>query len=398
MLPHSVYIHIPFCRHRCAYCDFNTYAGLENLIPDYVEALQKEIQTLTEFADERFPVHTIFFGGGTPSLLPPKAFSQILNVIDAAFNLTADAEISIEANPGTLSQAYLEDLFATGVNRISLGMQSANPQELVFLERQHRFEDVVDSVKWIRQAGFNNLSLDLIFGLPQQPIETWIDSLAQGLNLAPEHFSLYALTLEQGTPMQNWADRGLIPEPDPDVAAEMYDLACDKLAATGYAQYEISNWARENGAARKNLKWACRHNLQYWRNQPYFGFGAGAHGFVDGFRTSTVLAPNAYIKTMLEATDFPNFPRTPATIDTQPIDRQTEMSETMMMGLDLTREGVSRSNFQTRFDQDFKEIFGSQIEKLVSWDLLEWAGVENDLLRLTPRGRLLGNQVFSEFI
>ena len=155
MLPHSVYIHIPFCRHRCAYCDFNTYAGLEGLIPDYVEALLKEIQTLTEFADERFPVHTIFFGGGTPSLLPSKAIAQILHAIDAGFSLASDAEISIEANPGKLSQTYLENLHATGVNRISLGMQSANLRELAFLERQHRFEDVVefskmDSTGWIR--------------------------------------------------------------------------------------------------------------------------------------------------------------------------------------------------------------------------------------------------------
>ena len=255
-----------------------------------------------------------------------------------------------------------------------------------------------NSVKWIRQAGFDNLSLDLIFGLPQQPVETWVASLTQGLNLAPEHFSLYALSLEQGTPMQNWADRGLIPEPDPDVAAEMYDMACEMLVAAGYVQYEISNWAQVNGSSGENLEWACQHNLQYWRNKPYFGFGAGAHGFVDGFRTSTVLAPEVYIKVISEAADFPIFPRTPATVNAQPIDRQTEMGETMMMGLRLTREGVSKLEFQARFDQDIRDVFGPQIDKLLGWDLLEWAGIEKDILRLMPRGRLLGNQVFTEFV
>ncbi len=284
-------------------------------------------------------------------------------------------------------------------------MQSAHPLELAFLERQHRFDDVLESVKWARQTGIDNLNLDLIFGLPEQSIEIWEGTLTQALNLAPEHFSLYALTLEQGTPMHTWANRGLIPEPDPDLAAEMYELACEKLSLAGYLQYEISNWARAKGVHEINNEnlhpapdWACRHNLQYWRNQPYFGFGAGAHGFLDGFRTSNTLSPAAYIRQSSESADRHPFPFTPATANFHPIDQQTEMGETMMMGLRLTREGVSRAGFRARFDQDIYEIFAFQIDKLMDWGLLEWANSDQDILRLTPRGRLLGNRVFSEFV
>jgi len=404
----SIYLHIPFCRHRCAYCDFNTYAGQEARIPDYVAALQREVHFLTDTAPERFPVKTVYFGGGTPSLLPVLAFEQILETLSRCFELASDAEISIEANPGTLSPAYLRDLRATGVNRLSLGMQSADASELLFLERQHQFEDVANAVDWARQAGFDNLNLDLIFGLPEQQVATWKASLSQALALSPEHFSLYALTIEHGTPLGRQAVLGLIPEPDPDLAAEMYELAGERLAETGYLQYEISNWAKgkiEEGmqnadilSAPRSPQLACRHNLQYWRNQPYFGFGAGAHGFVGGFRTVNVLAPGSYIRRIHQAATHLTFPRTPATVSAQPIDLQTEMNETMMMGLRLTQTGVSRAAFQARFNQDLNSVFGEQIEKLIEWDLLEWSGLENDILRLTPHGYLLGNQVFCEFV
>ncbi|HBY08914.1 MAG TPA: coproporphyrinogen III oxidase [Chloroflexi bacterium] len=399
MNANSVYLHIPFCRHRCAYCDFNTFAGQQARIPDYVEALQREIQALTAGAAERLPVHTVYFGGGTPSLLPISAFEQILTTLARGFLLSPEAEISIEANPGTLTADYLQALRATGVNRLSLGMQSADPGELIFLERQHQFEDVINAVTWARQAGFNNLSLDLIFGLPEQHLGTWEASLDRGLALAPEHFSLYALTIEHGTPLKRQADLGLIPAPDPDLAAEMYELACAKLTDADYLQYEISNWAKENSNSPLPTSHspflASQHNLQYWRNQPYFGFGAGAHGFVSGFRTRNVLAPAAYIRRMSLTAAPLEFPRTPATVNAQSIDRETEIGETMMMGLRLTREGVSDSRFQARFGVTLREIYDKQIDKFVAWGLLEWA---DDHLRLTERGYLLGNQIFSEFI
>ncbi|HIE56676.1 MAG TPA: radical SAM family heme chaperone HemW [Anaerolineales bacterium] len=407
MQSHAIYIHIPFCVHRCAYCDFNTYAGQDALIPRYVEALCREIQTLTDSAPQRFPVDTVYFGGGTPSLLPSEAFPRMLEVLARGFDLTSEPEITIEANPGTLSAAYLRDLRAAGVNRLSLGVQSADAQELAFLERQHNFDEVIQSIDWARQAGFDNLSLDLIFGLPEQRLETWADSLSRALKLAPQHLSLYALTIEHGTPLQARIARGLTPMPDPDLAAEMYDLARARLAAAGFVQYEISNWALDaqppSDTARRAPLLACRHNLQYWRNQPYFGFGAGAHGFVGGLRTTNVLSPGAYIKRLFPASSSssparPAFPRTPATISALRIDRETEIGETMMMGLRLTREGVSRARFQARFGADFADIFAEQIARLLDFGLLEWVGEPEDALRLSPRGYLLGNRVFQEFV
>ena len=401
MNPHSIYLHIPFCQHRCNYCDFNTYARLEKLIPGYVDALIKEIQILAAGLGQPLPVHTIYFGGGTPSLLPAHAFEKILQTLDAAFDLEIPIEINLEANPGTLSLPYLRALKEIGFNRISLGMQSAHPDELVFLERLHDYVDVVEAVKWARQAGFDNLSLDLIFGLPEQHIDVWRDTLDLALSLSPEHFSLYALTIEQGTPLGRWAERGLIPEPDPDMAADMYELASDNLSAAGYSQYEISNWAanRNTVPSRNRIPelLACQHNLQYWRNQPYLGLGAGAHGFVEGYRTENILSPRAYIQ-RLSTPHSPlstQFPRTPATTQVTPIDQNTEMRETMLMGLRLTREGVSNEQFIARFGISINEVFEDEIIELVTWGLLEWAG---DILRLTPRGRLLGNQVFMRFV
>jgi oxygen-independent coproporphyrinogen-3 oxidase len=368
---------------------------------------------------ERLRVHTVYFGGGTPSLLPAFSIAKILHTLEACFELVPEAEISLEANPGTLSLSYLQDLFAIGVNRLSLGMQSAHPRELAFLERHHCFDDVLESAKWTRQAGIDNLSLDLIFGLPEQPIEIWDESLNQALNLDPKHFSLYSLTIESGTPMHSWAARGLIHLPDPDLAAEMYELACEKLSTAGYMQYEISNWAKVNSARRmrnddskvvpqisysarcvpnSTFYWACHHNLQYWRNQSYFGIGSGAHGFAGGLRISNVLTPKAYIQRLALPVSLPAFPRTPATVSVLTIDRKMEMSETMMMGLRLTQEGVSRTAFHARFNRDLYDVFDSQIDKLIDCGLLEWVGQNDDILRLTPPGRLLGNRVFSEFI
>jgi oxygen-independent coproporphyrinogen-3 oxidase len=406
----SIYVHIPFCLHRCVYCDFNTYAGQNDLIPEYVDALQHEIAYLKDAAERRFKVKTIYFGGGTPSLLPAPLISKILNKLDACFEFIPDVEISLEANPGTLSLSYLRDLSAIGINRVSLGVQSAHPRELAILERQHCFDDVIESVKWTRQAGIDNLSLDLIFGLPDQPLEIWNVTLTQTLNLDPEHFSLYSLSIEEDTLLHSWVSRGLISFPDSDLAAEMYELASEKLSSAGYLQYEISNWAKGkqrqqernsfSGNKFGNLApyWACRHNLQYWRNQPYLGFGAGAHGFIKGFRVSNILTPLGYINRLNQKDFLLSFPQTPATVGVVPINRSTEIGETMMMGLRLTSEGVSRTAFQTRFGQDFYELYAQQIKKLINSGLLEWAEPREDILRLTPRGRLLGNQVFSEFI
>ena len=344
-------------------------------------------------------VHTIYFGGGTPSLLPIISLEKILSCVDKNLRLTNPLEITLEANPGTVSEGYLVDLQALGVNRISFGMQSANPSELALLERQHSFVDVVNAVDWARAAGFTNLNLDLIYGLPQQALSSWLQSIDAAISLTPEHLSLYALTLEKGTPMQRKVQGGFLPEPDPDQAADMYDAASDRLAKVGYIQYEISNWAKRD-LHGKML--ACQHNLQYWRSQPYLGLGAGAHGFIDKKRTVNVASPQAYIrrleKDQEKGSETSVFPETPASIEIQPIDQQTEIGETMMMGLRLVLEGISDQDFSERFGMRLKDRFSVEIERLTKWGLLEWAGEKADILRLTSRGRLLGNQVFREFI
>lgn len=394
MANYSLYLHIPFCRHRCSYCDFNTYAGLEDLIPDYGHALRREAILLASAAGGKLPVHTIFFGGGTPSLLPADEFDKIMLVLADSFNLLPGLEVTLEANPGTVSPDYIRELRGLGVNRVSLGMQSARPEELAILEREHDYTDVIKAVKWVRQAGIDQVNLDLIFGLPGQTLEDWKWNLDLALNLEPSHFSLYALTLEHGTPMQHWVMKGLLLEPDPDLAADMYEWSQERLGGAGYLQYEISNWARQNGHGEIL---ACKHNLQYWRNQAYLGLGAGAHGFAGGVRTANVLAPRAYIQRCREGTEQP-FPRTPATAQTIPIDRATEMAETMIMGLRLTGEGVSRTRFRQRFDRSLEEVFADQIDELVGLGLLEWEQPGGDTLRLSDRGRLLANQVFIRFI
>ncbi len=397
----SIYLHIPFCSHRCAYCDFNTVAGLEDLIPAYTQALCQEIQIIAAATDQRLPIETIFFGGGTPSLLTASQLEQILAALRGAFDLHPAAEISLEANPGTLSLQYLRALRQAGINRLSLGVQSANPFELRFLERQHDYPQVIQSVAWARKAGFDNLNLDLIFGLPGQELSGWQHTIELALGLQPEHFSLYSLTIEHTTPLEHWSRRGLVAEPDPDQAADMYEWASQRLEQAGYIQYEISNWAKE----RRGQLLACRHNLQYWRGLPYLGLGAGAHGYVAGQRTVNVLAPAAYVQRLtptgpLSPRPLP-FPRTPATQSILAIDRQAEMGELMMMSLRLVEEGIAQATFQQRFGQRLEEVYGPRIDRLVRRKLLEWVTTVGDpqaCLRLTKVGRLLGNQAFMEFI
>jgi len=423
--PVSLYFHIPFCTHRCAYCDFNTYAGQEDSIPAYVDALCKEI----EFVGARLPfpagrggrgegeIHTIFFGGGTPSLLTPTQFDSILKAIRANFTLTDDAEISIEANPGTVTFTGLLDLRSLGVNRISFGVQSANMEELRMLERAHDFFTVIEAVTSARKAGFNNLNLDLIYGLPEQTLETWQTTVKRILDLHPEHISAYALTLEHGTPFGRWASKGLLPLPDPDLAAEMYEWAEETLEANGYVQYEISNWAKEVKGQKSNVNpstfdlqpltpsFACRHNLQYWRGLPYLAFGAGAHGYANGYRYSNALR----IKTYIERLNTDNwslntaFPLSPATVNQHRQSLTDDMSEFMMTGLRLTREGVSSDEFEKRFGKKLLELFGNEIDELLKLGLIEWSESPSPFgrgagVRVTQRARLLGNQVFMRFV
>ena len=389
--PYSLYLHIPFCRHKCGYCDFNTYAGKEDLKADYVQALCAEIRQFAEAAGEKLPLHTIFFGGGTPSLLSSKELEAILAAVHKGFNLLPDNEITLEANPGTVDANSLKAMREMGINRLSMGMQSAHPGELRMLERQHDFDDVVQAMNWARDAGFDNINLDLIFGLPYQSLEDWQSNVDLALGLRPEHLSLYNLTIEHGTPMEKWVGRGLLSEPDPDVAAEMYTWTMQHMEAAGWLHYEVSNWARP-GDEEQTL--ASRHNLQYWRNLPYVGLGAGAHGFISGFRIADVLGPGAYIERSLNG-PARDFPRTPASVSANPIDEYTEMQETMMMGLRLLEEGVSSRGFEARFDKRLEDVFAEEISYLGGLGLLQ---SNDDRWLLTPKGRMLGNQVFMQFV
>lgn len=398
MKPYSLYLHIPFCRHRCGYCDFNTYAGLESLIPAYTAALTEELRQVSAATERRLPVHTVFFGGGTPSLLPAALLAGLLSTIREVFEVRDGAEVTLEANPEGLTRAYLRELFEMGFNRLSLGMQSARPDELRLLERMHDPLAVIAAVKAARQAGFDNLNLDLIFGLPYQTLKDWQFSLKSALDLEPEHLSLYALTLEHGTPLAHHVGRGLLPAPDPDRAADMYEWSAERLDLRGYHQYEISNWARLDGVG---ALLSCRHNLQYWRNLPYLGFGAGAHGYARGVRTVNTHAPQAYIRRLMgEETQSSRveFPASPAAVEIIHVDRRTEMSETLFMGLRLTREGVSFDGFRERFGCSLQEQFGDEIRELMNYGLLETYKEGGESLRLTPRGRLVGNQVFMRFV
>jgi oxygen-independent coproporphyrinogen III oxidase len=415
----SIYLHVPFCKHRCAYCDFNTYAAQEDSIPAYVTALINEIKFVglraqTE-ADAPIKVHTIFFGGGTPSLLSGPQFAAIMDALRTAFRFSADAEISIEANPGTVSPGKLTAIRKAGINRISFGVQSANTEELRMLEREHNFFDVIEAVSSARQAGFDNLNLDLIYGLPEQTLRTWQTTLKRIVDLRPQHISAYALTLEHGTPFGRWSSRGLLPLPDPDLAAEMYEYSEEFLAANGYVHYEISNWTIDRSPDIKDGRistpafdhpfFACRHNLQYWRSLPYLAFGAGAHGYAFGYRYSNALRIKTYIDRLTNIESRISniaFPLSPAAVNQHQQSQKDDISEYMLNNLRLTNSGVAESDFRLRFGSGLLDVYPKEIEELIRNGLLECKTSEfpknSEVYRLTQRGRLLGNQVFMRFV
>ncbi|MCA9971232.1 MAG: radical SAM family heme chaperone HemW, partial [Anaerolineales bacterium] len=323
---------------------------------------------------------------GTPSLMSPAALGQILSAARAAFPFTPDAELTMEANPGTVDAAYLAAVRRLGINRISFGAQSAIPAELALLEREHDFAAVVDAVRLARAAGFDNFSIDLIYGVPGQTLATWQASLQAALALDPPHLSLYCLTIEPGTPMMRWLHNGRFPPPDPDLAADQYDLARQLLAAAGFEHYEISNWALPGRA--------CVHNLTYWRNAEYLGLGAGAHGHAAGVRYHVVKQPRVYLRRMHEAQPGP-FPLSAAAAGSHRVDAAEGMSDTIITQLRLLQEGLDLAAFAARFGRPLDEAYGGTAAQLVEWGLLVEA---NGRLRLTERGYFLSNQVFHRFM
>lgn len=383
----ALYLHIPFCTTKCTYCAFNTYINLENLIPAFIDALSAEIRLSGQTSPDK-RVHTIFFGGGTPSLLSLEQFELLFEAIYHNFEVDSASEITIEANPNDLSYDYLVGLRKIGINRISLGMQSAVESELKLYARRHDHDVVKRIMPEIRRAGFERVNIDLIYGGPYQTLDSWRYTLEQTVSMSPEHISLYALGLEDGTPLLEWVESGRVPSPDDDLAADMYDLATDFLAKQGYEQYEISNWCKTGEE--------CRHNLQYWRNWPYIGLGPGAHGWAGGVRYATQLVPARYIKLMQEtALDIYEFPRTPATIDEVIVSQEDEIAEMLIMGLRLTQEGIGRADFIGRFGRDILEVHPKTLPDFEKRGLIE---ITPDRVRLTNQGRLLSNLVFRELV
>jgi oxygen-independent coproporphyrinogen III oxidase len=382
----SLYLHIPFCRHRCSYCDFNTYTSLDGLREAYTAALCAEIKQVGGGDGRLHPVHTIFFGGGTPSLMSVGQLQAIMQAVRAHFDLSPTAEISLEANPGTVNEAYLGQLRELGFNRLSFGVQSAVASELALLEREHDFAAAVTAVAAARAAGFDNLSLDLIYGVPGQTLASWRESVEAVLALRPEHLSLYCLTIEPGTPMQRWLHNGRFSPPDPDLAADQYELAGQLLAAAGFIQYEISNWAQPGRE--------CEHNLTYWRNGEYLGLGAGAHGHAAGTRYQVVKQPRVYIRRLSEPGDW-RYPWSTAVASHHQLDRAEAMTDTVITQLRLLREGLDLAQFADKFGQSLASAFPDALPQLLEWGLLH---EQNGRLLLTERGRFLSNQVFYRFM
>ncbi len=393
----SIYVHVPFCLKRCAYCDFNTYANALHLRPAYVAALKKEVRLRAERYGGPHAT-TLYFGGGTPSLLPSPAIIGIVREIRHAFRIPEGAEVSLEANPGTLDEGTLKMLRVAGINRLSLGVQSAQDDLLALLGRVHDWQEAVAAVRAARRTGFTNVSLDLIFGLPTQTLAMWEETLERTLELAPEHLSVYGLSLEPGTPLAERVALGELPEPDPDLAAEMYEYASERLHRAGYWQYEISNWARgkqpapeiwalpPNGRTEAIGPTICRHNLTYWRNRPWVGLGAGAYSWFHGRRWSNLPHPSGYIQSIWRGQLRGG--------DVETISPEMERAETMMMGLRLA-EGVTGARFRKRFGLSLTECYGDRLAELSDLGLLSWDGQR---ARLSAQGRLLGNRVFGAFL
>jgi oxygen-independent coproporphyrinogen III oxidase len=374
----SLYLHIPFCHTRCYYCDFNTYAGILPLREPYVRALLTEIDMAGRMAQHADGTprrtRTIFFGGGTPSLLTVGQVTRLLDSCRQAFAVDQEAEITLEANPGTLGPEQLVGLRVAGVNRLSLGAQSFDAQLLETLGRIHSPEEIVQALYNARAAGFTSINLDFMFGLPGQTMRHWRETLDRALSLRPEHLSLYSLIIEEGTPFFTWTHEGRITPGDEDLCADMYEYADERLQAEGYENYEISNWALPGHQSQ--------HNLTYWRNLPYLGMGAGAHSFFGRRRFSTVLNPQEYIR-LLNRQQRPE-------AESETIEPAQEMSETAFLGL-RTAMGLHLPAFEQRFGVSFTHFAGQRLRLVEEAGLLEQ---KEGWLRLSKRGRLLGNEVF----
>lgn len=380
--PIGIYIHVPFCAHICPYCDFTTYAGKENLIPTYVDAVIAEIEMRAGEARQR-DVSTIYLGGGTPSLLSPDDIARILTTLNTHLTVWPDAEITMEANPNSLSNELLAGFRQAGVSRLSVGAQTLDRRGLRTLGRQHESSDVLTALATAQAVGFERVNLDFIFGWPGQTRESWQRDLQQIIELGengPDHLSLYSLIVEPGTPFADAQARGILHMPDDDATADLYEDAIAILADAGWSHYEIANWSRTRDGY-------SRHNAIYWQHGDYLGIGAGAFGTIDGNRAMNHLLPEHYINAINNGGL--------AHSNIEELDEETARGETMMLGLRLLADGVDADKFRQRHGISLEECFGESLDRMTTLGMIESTGRG---VRLTTRGMMLANSVVTEFL
>lgn len=379
--PHALYIHIPFCTNKCHYCDFTSYVLKGQPVDQYLDALEQEMQrTVVELPPQR--IDTVFVGGGTPTVLTPLQMERFLQAVRTYFPLADQVEFTMEANPGTTDIDKLAAMREGGVNRISFGVQSFNNDLLERIGRIHNVDDVYRSIENARTVGFTNLSIDLMFGLPGQSLEHLADSVDRAMALELPHYSLYSLKVEENTLFHKLYERNELPLPTEDEEFNMFLLLIERLKANGYKHYEISNFAKPG--------FEGKHNSTYWRNEPYYGLGAGAHGYSKRTRHVNLKGITPYIEAAAA-----RLPR----LESFAITEQEAMEDFMMVGLRLL-EGVRASSFASQFNGlSLHDKFGTIIDKLIGNGLLERLSADDDVVyRLTDQGVLLGNEVFGSFI
>lgn len=380
-MPLGIYIHIPFCISKCAYCDFVSYAGRDNQQAAYFNALIKEIRlkaATLDFGVNR-KVRSIFFGGGTPSYVPTEYITQILSELAYYFVLTPDCEITLEGNPESLNSIpRIETYRQSGINRISIGTQSFDDHILAIMNRPHKSDMITHTVQNVRAAGIDNFNLDLIFGYPEQTQIQWKDSLQKALALKPSHLSLYGLTVEPNTRLDVQIRSKQLPEPDDDTSVSMYLEAEEELSHQGYHHYEISNWSLPS--------LECQHNLNYWKFGNYLGFGLNAHSYLAGKRSWNTDNLNDYIHSL-------NSKKLPES-DSEVLTGRHQMAEYCMVTMRL-REGIHRQTFITRFGTDVADAFGQVLHQYESTGMIE---ISPDYVRLTIQGILFSDSIFSDLL
>lgn len=374
--PLGIYIHIPFCIRKCKYCDFLSFAADENTKKQYVEKLCTEIEHF--FAQyKEYEVRTVFFGGGTPSILEVTLIGKIMETLKKAVPFMEEAEISLEANPGTLSEEKLKEYRECGINRLSIGLQSTEEKELKYLGRIHSYEDFLKSYELARQAGFTNINVDLMSAVPYQTLESWEKTLDRVLLLKPEHISAYSLIVEEGTPFYE-DDRLEELLADEDIEREMYVRTEEKLLEYGYHRYEVSNYAKEGRE--------CAHNVLYWKRGDYIGFGLGAASCIHNMRFKNT-------DSMKEYMEMP-WRKPEERWEVEHLSLREQMEETMILGLRMTG-GVSKREFESLYDKTMESEFGDAIEKHKADGLLT---EEDGWLRFTRKGLDLSNMVLCDFL